>query len=114
MTLTNDMINGALEFGGSLFLFRNCWMLYEDKVVKGVSPWATFYFFSWAVWNLFFYPSLNQYWSWIGGMCIGLSQFVWIVLALWYRFNKPEPLQALEPVANSDAAAKPGAASAAR
>ncbi|MGF6440717.1 hypothetical protein [Paraburkholderia youngii] len=85
MTPTNDMINGAFEFSGALFLFRNCWTLYRDKVVKGVSAWATFYFFSWGIWNLFFYPALHQYWSWVGGMCICVAHFTWIVLLVRYR-----------------------------
>jgi len=90
--MTNDMINGLFEFTGSIFLFRNCLMLYRDKTVKGVSVWSTIYFFAWGVWNLFFYPSLNQYWSFAGGIAIMVANSLWISMMIYYIQKNKKPV----------------------
>jgi hypothetical protein len=91
MHLTNDMINGLWELCGSLFLFRNSQMLWRDKMVKGVSILPTIYFFGWGIWNLFWYPSLHQFYSFMGGITIMAANCLWIVLMLYFKFlYKPE------------------------
>lgn len=88
MHLSNDMINGLFELSGSIFLFRNCLMLFRDKQVKGVSILSTTYFFAWGVWNLFFYPSLNQWYSLLGGLSIMTANCLWILMMLYYSRGK--------------------------
>lgn len=56
-----DLINAAFEFlaGGALWL--SCRRVRIDKAVSGVSTITVVFFTSWGFWNLYYYPSLNQY-----------------------------------------------------
>jgi uncharacterized membrane protein YfcA len=88
--MTPDMINGAFEFFGGLFLLRNCWLLYRDKQVKGVSIAATTFFTVWGTWNIFFYIHLDQWVSFVGAVLIAVSNSLWIALALYYSRKQHE------------------------
>lgn len=85
--MTNDLINGCFELAGSLFIFNHCRTLFKDKDVRGVSILSTIYFFAWGVWNLFFYPSLNQLWSFYGGIAIMVANSLWITMMIYYKFK---------------------------
>lgn len=85
------MVNGALEFCGALMLVKNVLRLAKDKEVKGVTWWATAYFMGWGFWNLFYYPSLDQWYSFIGGCCIVTINVIWLAMMLYYR-NKQKPV----------------------
>ena len=85
--MTNDQFNGLLELGGSLFIFNHCAALYRDKILKGVSLISTVYFFGWGVWNLFWYPSLGQPYSFYGGIAIMLANITWIAMMCYYKFT---------------------------
>jgi hypothetical protein len=85
--MNNDQINGLFELIGSLFIFNHCWTLYKDKIVKGVSILSTVYFFSWGIWNLFFYPSLHQMWSFYGGLAIMAANTLWIAMMVYYKYR---------------------------
>jgi len=65
--ISNDLINGSWELVGGGLLMRNCWLLYKEKQVKGVSAATTAFFTSWGMWNLVYYPSLDQWFSFAGG-----------------------------------------------
>lgn len=43
------------------------------------------FFWSWGIWNLFFYPSLGQWYSFVGGIALVAGNTVWVALALRYR-----------------------------
>lgn len=72
-----DLINGLFEFFGSIMLWRNVYQLHKDKQVKGVHWGPTLFFFLWGLWNLFYYPSLTQWWSFTGGLSIVIANGVW-------------------------------------
>lgn len=82
--MTPDQINGAYEFVGSLTIWVNVYALHRDRCVKGVTPLATTFFMSWGCWNLYYYPSLDQWWSFAGGVCIALANAVWLGQMLYY------------------------------
>lgn len=82
---TNDFINGLIEFTGSLFLFWNCYSVWKDKDVKGVSVLSTAFFAIWGGWNIYFYPSLHQWYSFTGGLFIVTANILWISLMIKYR-----------------------------
>lgn len=87
MNMTPDMMNGLFEGGGALFILNHCRVLFNDKSVKGVSILSTVYFFLWWLWNLFYYPHLEQMWSFTGGIAIMLANCLWIYLLYLYRKN---------------------------
>jgi hypothetical protein len=88
MTLP-DIINGAFELAGGLFVLNNCRALYRDKRVCGVSPLSTAIFTAWGFWNLFYYPHLGQWVSFAGGLGIVFGNAVWLAMALYYRRLPP-------------------------
>ncbi len=88
--ITPDLINGIFEILGGFFILNHCRVLYADKSVKGVSILSTVFFCSWGLWNLFYYPSLNQWYSFYGGVFITLANFLWISLLLKYKYFTKE------------------------
>lgn len=79
-----DAINGSFELLGGFTLWMNVRRLYRDKMARGVTWGATAFFMSWGYWNLYYYPSLNQWWSFVGGLNIVAANTVWLVLMLYY------------------------------
>lgn len=85
-----DFINGAFEFIGGGMVFLHCWQVFKDKEVKGVNLWATIFFTSWGFWNLYYYPSLSQWWSFSGGLAIVSANTLWVLMMIYYKefYNK--------------------------
>ena len=83
-----DLANGCFEFGGALFLLLNVIRLFKDKRVAGVSVATVAFFGIWGVWNLFYYPSLEQWASFVAGIAVVIANSAWVVLALYYKFRK--------------------------
>ena len=80
-----DIINGAFETLGGVMNWTNVWAIWKDKKVRGVNIWASVLFTAWGFWNLYYYPHLNQWASFLGGLVIVSANFVWIALAFYYR-----------------------------
>jgi hypothetical protein len=87
---TPDIINGIFEQIGGILIFRNCWMLYKEKRVMGVSIFTTAFFTAWGCWNLYYYPSLNQWASFIGGLSIAVGNGLWVIMAMYYAKKNKE------------------------
>lgn len=85
MTVTADLINGLFECGGGLLVLLHCRAVIRDKAVAGVSIFATTIFTSWGFWNLYYYPSLEQWFSLAGGLVIVAANMLWLVLLIKYR-----------------------------
>lgn len=65
-----DLINGSFEILGGLFILNHCRVVLKDKRVAGVSVVSVAFFTAWGFWNLYYYPSLNQWWSFAGGCVV--------------------------------------------
>ncbi len=86
-----DVINGIYELCGGFFIFLSIHRLLKDKKVKGVSILHTAYFSSWGLWNLYYYPHLEQWASFVGGIGVVSTNILWFVLMLYYiRKEKKE------------------------
>jgi hypothetical protein len=80
-----DLANGLFELCGGFMNWLNVYQIYKDKAVKGVNIWATVLFTAWGFWNLYYYPSLGQWASFVGGLVIVGANAVWVCLAFKYR-----------------------------
>ena len=80
-----DAINGTYELLGGYFIFLHIRALCRDKDVKGVSWSAVCFFTTWGYWNLFYYPYLNQYLSFVGGVAIAITNTTWLALIIYYK-----------------------------
>lgn len=82
-----DLINGTFEATAGLMVANHCRRVLKDKQVKGVSIISSAFFTSWGFWNLYYYPHLNQWLSFLGGLSIVTANTVWVCLMLKYRKN---------------------------
>lgn len=80
-----DMVNGSFEILGGFFILNHCRIIFNDKQVKGVSILSTCFFLSWGIWNLYYYPSLNQWWSFIGGCFLVMTNVLYVILLTYYQ-----------------------------
>lgn len=85
MMLSSDMMNGLFEGGGSLLLLLNIRQLLRDKKIAGVHWGPVVFWTAWGFWNLFYYPSLHQWYSFYGGCGVVSVNAVWLALLLYYR-----------------------------
>lgn len=84
-----DMINGLFEIAGAVFLLLNIRQLHRDKTLNGVHWLPTLFFSTWGVWNLYFYPSLEQWYSFSGGLAIVVVNTFWLAQIAYYaRLNR--------------------------
>jgi len=83
-----DAINATFELVGALVLWENVRVIRRDKVVHGINPLTTVFFTAWGFWNLFYYPSLDQWLSFLGGAALVAVNAVWLAHAWKYRRRK--------------------------
>jgi hypothetical protein len=85
-----DFINGCFELSGGWFIWQSVKKLYHDKQVRGVS-WKPVTFFSvWGYWNMFYYPHLDQWMSFLGGLGIVTTNTIWAGQILYYLYLERE------------------------
>lgn len=80
-----DFINGMYELLGAPFICLSILKLIREKQVHGISWIHAGFFASWGYWNLYYYPHLNQWLSFCGGIAIVISNTIWLILLLYYR-----------------------------
>jgi len=83
----NDLINGCFELAAGGFCLINIRQLYKDKKLMGISWIPTFFFTLWGIWNLFYYPSLGQTLSFIGGISIFTFNTIWLSMVFYYNYK---------------------------
>lgn len=79
-----DIINGGFETLGMFFILPSILKLHREKVVRGVSWTHAGFFWTWGAWNLIYYPSLDQWLSWGGGIALFLANTVWLAQLIYY------------------------------
>lgn len=82
MTLP-DLINGLFESAGGFFISLSIVKLYREKLVRGVSWVHAAFFSTWGLWNLYFYPHLDQWMSFYGGAFLVAANATWLG-QIWY------------------------------
>jgi hypothetical protein len=86
--MNNDLVNGLFECSGGILVWFNVFKLIRDKKVMGLYLPVSIFFTSWGVWNIYYYPSLNQMYSFYGGVLLAAANIVWISLAYYYKSKK--------------------------
>lgn len=80
-----DTFNGSLECVCAVMLALDVRALMRAKMAKGVSILARMFFWGWSIWNLWWYPHLGQWFSFVGAVAVMLPQSAWIYLLWRYR-----------------------------
>jgi len=88
--LNPDIINAAFELFGAIFTWRNALQLYRDRRILGVY-WPTWVFFSaWGLWNLYYYPALDQWFSFWAGVVLVIGNLAWVAMAISIQYGKAD------------------------
>lgn len=82
--MTTDIINAAFEFGGAIAVWSNVVKVLKDRGHAGISVWGTAFILGWGLWNTFYYPSLNQWFSFAAGCFICLANFAWLAALIYF------------------------------
>ena len=80
-----DLINGGFEALAAVAQAVNVRRLLRDRQIHGVDWRVTGFFTVWGVWNLFYYPHLDQWLSFAGGLAIVIVNAVWVALAVYFQ-----------------------------
>lgn len=80
-----DLINASFELFASLFILNHCFVLYKDKLVRGISLVSTVFFTLWGFWNMFYYPHIGQTASFYAGIMVAFTNALWVCLIWHYR-----------------------------
>jgi hypothetical protein len=90
MVLSPDQINGLFEVVGGLFALLNVRRVLRDKAVAGVSWVAVGFWSLWGFWNLYYYPHLDQWMSFYGGLMLVGANTTYVALLLYYGRRSDE------------------------
>lgn len=82
-----DHINGLFELASGVLMWLNVKALINDGQLKGVKIAPALVFTLWGYFNLFYYPSLHQWWSLVGGCLLVLANTIWIGIALLFWWD---------------------------
>lgn len=83
MTLP-DTINAAFECMGGVFTLLNVRAILRDKMVRGIDLRVNTFFLTWGMWNLFYYPHLDQWLSFAAGVFLTSVSSIYYGLLIFY------------------------------
>lgn len=84
--MSPDAINGLFELFGSGLIWMSVRQTLRDRGYAGIYIPAVVFFAAWGLWNLYYYPHLDQWFSFAGGVSIVVANTVWVGLML--KFGK--------------------------
>ena len=82
--ITPDKVNAGFEIAAALFIIYNCFILHHDKLVRGISPYSYVLFTAWSIWNMFFYPIVEQTFSFYAATLMAIAQLVYTCMLAYY------------------------------
>lgn len=82
-----DFINGCFEAFGAFCIWGNFRRLWIDRQVKGVDWKNVVFFWSWGLWNCFYYPHLDQTFSFYAGVVLALGNTAWVISYIYMRYK---------------------------
>lgn len=80
-----DLINACFEGLAGFFVLISAFKTLKNKSSKGVSYVTLIFFSTWGYWNLFYYPHLEQWYSFTGGIFVTITNTFWVILLIKYR-----------------------------
>jgi hypothetical protein len=83
--MSPDHFNALFECVGAAFLSLDCRALQRDKCLRGVYWPGRVFFASWGVWNVLYYPAIDQWFSFAAGLLVLAVNALWCSLAWRYR-----------------------------
>lgn len=86
-----DYVNAIFEGGGACIQLLNVRQLLRDRTVRGVHWLPLSFWTAWGYWNIFYYPSLDQWLSFTGGLGVVACNTVnlYLMWRFWPRKGAP-------------------------
>ncbi len=79
-----DSVNAFIELLGGFVLLLNVKRILKDKLVRGMD-WRVMAFFTlWGLWNLYYYPQLDQWWSAAAAGWTAAINMIYLSLMIYY------------------------------
>jgi len=89
--ITNDFINGGFELCGGLMIIPSILNLLKTKSADGVALSTVTFFTIWGLWNIYYYPAMDQPLSAAAAMMLTAANMTWWALVFKYKvINKRE------------------------
>jgi uncharacterized membrane protein YfcA len=82
--ISPDLVNALFETIGALFIILSVLRLSQDKMVRGISILHVTFFWLWGVWNVFYYPYLDQTLSFVGAILVLAANSLWTGMLIYY------------------------------
>jgi hypothetical protein len=79
-----DIINGGFELLGGFFAALSVVKIARSKRAEGIHWGHVGFFTSWGFWNLYYYPALEQWASFTGGLLLVLVNCVYLAQVAYY------------------------------
>jgi len=86
--MTPDILNGLFELGGALAIVPSIKSILDKRQAIGIHWAHQLFFCSWGLWNLFYYPNLEQWFSFIGAVVLVLTNLLYTSLVWKYRIRR--------------------------
>lgn len=83
--MSPDLINALFELGGATAVGLSVLRALKEREIVGVSGAHVVFFMMWGMWNLFYYPNLDQYLSFAAGVLLTIVNTAYAALWLIYR-----------------------------
>ena len=80
-----DLANAGFEGFGAAFALNHARVLYQHKIVRGVSALSAAFFLCWGIFNIFYYHHLDQMFSWAAGIAMTAANAFYVWLILYYK-----------------------------
>ena len=86
--MTPDLVNALFEGIGAAFTWMNVRQIFRDKGYAGFYLPSGLFFWSWGMWNLYYYPHLGQWWSFAAGCALVSANAAWLGGMLYFGKKK--------------------------
>jgi hypothetical protein len=86
--MSPDQFNACFEALGGLFVLDHCRATIRARAVAGVSVPAVLFFIAWGGFNLYYYSSLGQTFSFFACIFALAANLLWVALILHFRKRK--------------------------
>jgi hypothetical protein len=84
-----DSVNAGFELACAILLWLNVRTLYRDKQIKGIALSPNFLYLGAGLWDLYYYPFLNQWISFVACLVYTTGFSLWLGMAVWYMALSP-------------------------
>jgi hypothetical protein len=86
--LLSDMTMGLIQVAGAGFLGVSVLQLFRRKYVGGVSAVTVSFWVAWGLWDLYYWPSLGQWWAFGGAVVVTMMNMLYVGLIVLYNYRE--------------------------